>query len=95
MGPSKSDLLSRYDLLGLWFNDIIDPSTNTLRVDCSASHINLFTLQFMNKMALRRSEVLFTTDNGFIGKDFSQRVRIGDIICVLLGCPAPVALRRV
>jgi hypothetical protein len=46
-------------------------------------------------MASRNREVLFTTDNGFLGKDFSQQVKIGDDICVLLGCPVPVALRRV
>jgi hypothetical protein len=38
---------------------------------------------------------MFITSKGFIGKDFSSTVETGDLICVLLGCPAPVTLRRV
>jgi hypothetical protein len=41
------------------------------------------------------NESLFITSKGFLGKDFSRVVETGDIICVLLGCPAPVALRQV
>ncbi|PMD34620.1 hypothetical protein L207DRAFT_533934 [Hyaloscypha variabilis F] len=95
MEPWESDFLSRYDMLGLYFSQIIEPSTNALRDGGSASYLDLFTPQFKNTMASRNREVLFTTDNGFLGKDFSQQVKIGDDICVLLGCPVPVALRRV
>jgi len=95
MEPWKDDLLSLYDIVGLGFNEITDSYTNRLRVGGSDSHLNLFIEKFKNKMASRRSEVLFMTDNGFIDKDSSQKVRNGDIICVLLGCPVPVALRQV
>ena len=43
--------------------------------------------------ALKRSS-FFLTEKGYLGKDFSNTVEKGDLVCVLLGCPVPVTLRR-
>lgn len=37
----------------------------------------------------------FSTTNGYFGKDFFKEVQEGDLICILFGCPVPVALRRI
>ena len=36
----------------------------------------------------------FLTEKGYLVKDFSKTVKKGDLVCILLGCPVPVTLRR-
>ncbi|KAL2068776.1 hypothetical protein VTL71DRAFT_15114 [Oculimacula yallundae] len=38
---------------------------------------------------------VFITEEGYIGKFFNENIQIGDVVCVLLGCPAPILLRPV
>jgi len=58
----------------------------------------LFTPKFLARFENRglATDNLFLTTRGYIGKDVtSGHVQAGDLICVLLGCPVPVALRKV
>jgi len=39
-------------------------------------------------------ETYFFTSECYPGKDISRTVEEGDLICILFGCPLPVALRK-
>ncbi|KAG4428493.1 hypothetical protein IFR05_016021 [Cadophora sp. M221] len=43
----------------------------------------------------RAWERIFITTKGLIGKFFEETIQAGDIVCVILGCPAPLLLRPV
>jgi hypothetical protein len=89
------DLLSDDQLIELGLNDSTDPTTNILRRDSPSSHLDLLTPSIIRRGGSQTGRIMFITSKGFIGKDFSGTVETGDLICVLLGCPAPVTLRRV
>lgn len=49
----------------------------------------------LNHMARQNRPLLFT-DKGFVGTVcYSEEVKVGDLVCVLLGCPIPMVLRPV
>lgn len=49
----------------------------------------------LNYMAKQERPILFT-DKEFVGSVcYSEEVKIGDIVCILLGCPIPMVLRPV
>jgi hypothetical protein len=97
IGSYTSDLLSEDEFVALGLNDITEATTRTLHDDNLSSHLDLLTPSFMKRIGKygQTTAQLFITGKGFLGKDFSCVVETGDIICVLLGCPAPVALRQV
>jgi hypothetical protein len=91
------NLLSEDEFVALGLNEITNSTTRTLHDDGLSSHLDLLTPSFMERIEENQQIItqLFITGKGFLGKDFSYMVETGDIICVLLGCPAPVALRQV
>jgi len=97
IGGHPGDLLSEDEFVALGLNEITNSTTTTLHDDSLSSHLDLLTPSFMERIDYHntRNTQLFITGKGFLGKDFSGVVETGDIICVLLGCPAPVALRQV
>lgn len=97
IGSDRSDLLSQDEFVALGLNEITNSTTRTLHDESLSSHLDLLTPSFMKMLEdnLETYMQLFITGKGFLGKDFSYVVETGDIICVLLGCPAPVALRQV
>ena len=39
---------------------------------------------------------IFSTNKGYVGKIcYSDRIRNEDLVCILLGCPTPMVLRRI
>jgi hypothetical protein len=94
---NPGDLLSEDEFVALGLNDITNATTRTLHDDVLSSQLDLLTPSFMERIEEygQTNMQLFITGKGFLGKDFSGVVETGDIICVLLGCPAPVALRQV
>jgi hypothetical protein len=91
--PKRSDLFSEVDFKALDLDEITHPSTNVLLDDSTPLQLNLLTPSVMNRMAIPCGEVVLATNEGFVGKDFSTQVKPGDLLCILLGCPVPVALR--
>lgn len=92
-----TNLISEDEFVALGLDEITNSTTRTLHDDNLSSHLNLLTPSFMERLEDHQqiNKQLFITGKGFLGKDFSGVVETGDIICVLLGCPAPVALRQV
>ncbi|KAH9224403.1 hypothetical protein DL95DRAFT_452172 [Leptodontidium sp. 2 PMI_412] len=74
------------------FDTALDALWRTCQKTSDWSHPALFA-------ALNRPflvwERIFTTSEGFIGKFFDEDIQAGDIVCVILGCPAPLLLRPV
>ncbi|KAE9374704.1 HET-domain-containing protein [Stipitochalara longipes BDJ] len=93
------DLRPEDDFIDLGLNGISDPVTKTLRSEASDGALLLHTpklLEECTRLDLYEDwSRLFLTSENFIGKDFSGELQPGDLICVLLGCHIPVALRRV
>jgi len=64
-----------------------------------AGKAGLVAFKIAEGMADRRkvwaeSERLFVMGRGGVGKDYAGEVRVGDRVCVLMGCPVPVVLRE-
>ena len=94
---SPAELRSEDEFIALGFNEISNLDIQGLHRQESDKEFILHTprlLEESGKTSHWRHR-LFLTSRNFIGKDFSGKVRTGDLICVLLGCPVPVALRRV
>ncbi|PMD64943.1 uncharacterized protein K444DRAFT_608621 [Hyaloscypha bicolor E] len=94
---SLVDLCSEDEFIALGLNEISNPDTQSLHKQESDEEFILHTPRLLQEVVNEngRRERLFLTSRNFIGKDFSRRLQPGDLICVLLGCPVPVALRRV
>lgn len=92
----SSGLRSEANLVDLGLNEITDPATKTFRRGRDNTDRSWFTPQVLSEIHSSdiTGESLIFTNKGFVGRDFSGGVRNGDLICVLLGCPAPVALCR-
>ncbi|KAH8794798.1 heterokaryon incompatibility protein-domain-containing protein [Hyaloscypha finlandica] len=85
------------ELIALGLNEISNSDTQSLLRQESDKEIILHTPRFLEELGneIYGRDRLFLTSRNFIGKDFSGKLQYGDLICVLLGCPVPVALRRV
>ncbi len=96
-GSLTSDLLSEEESVALGLSEITNSTTRTLHDDGLSSHLDLLRPSFMERIEyqLQSKTQFFITGEGFLGKDFSCVVETVDIICVLPGCRAPVALRQV
>jgi len=94
---SPADLRSEDGLIALGLNEISNSDTQGLHRQESDKEFILHTPRLLEVLS---NEIggfgrLFLTSRNFIGNDFSTKLQPGDLICVLLGCHLPVALRRV
>jgi hypothetical protein len=90
-------LRSEDEFIALGLNEISNPDTQGLHRQESDEEFILYTPRLLEVLGnnIHECDRLFLTSRNFIGKDFSYELQPGDLICVLLGCPVPVALRRV
>jgi hypothetical protein len=97
MGGRFDALRSEDELIALGLNQISSSDTQGLHKQESNKEFILHTPRLLKELdnKNRGLDRLFLTSRKFIGKDFSGKLQHGDLICVLLGCPVPVALRRV
>jgi hypothetical protein len=89
---------SEHDFQALGLDDASDPITKSLRSRGPHLNLSVFIPKVLDEIArhsMATHDRLFFTATGFIGKDFSEQVRFGDFICILLGCPVPVAVQQV
>jgi Heterokaryon incompatibility protein (HET) len=91
------ELRSEDDFVALGLNDISDTATQNLRSRTPDGTLTLHTPRFLEETVNCEAWLtrVFLSSRNFIGKDFSGQLQPGDLICVLLGCHVPVALRRV
>jgi hypothetical protein len=94
---SHADLRSEDEFIALGLNEISNSNTQGLHRHESDKEFILHTPHFLEVLGNKNHgfDRLFLTSRNFIGKDFSTKLQHGDLICVLLGCHVPVALRRV
>jgi hypothetical protein len=94
---NPADLRSEDEFIALGLNEISNSDTPGLHRQESDKEFILHTPRLLEELVNEDSEYgrLFLTSRNFIGKDFSGKLQHGDLICVFLGCPVPVALRRV
>jgi len=94
---SLADLRSEDEFIALGLNEIINSDTQGLHRQGSDEEFILHTPRLLEELVnnIDSTDRLFLTSRNFIGKDFSTKLQHGDLICVLLGCHVPVALRRV
>jgi hypothetical protein len=90
-------LRSEDEFIALGLNEISNSDTQGLHRQESDKEFILHTPRLLEELSKdsRGCQRLFLTRRNFIGKDFSAQLQPGDLICVLLGCHVPVALRRV
>jgi hypothetical protein len=90
-------LRSEDELIALGLNEISNSDTQGLHKQESDKKFILHTPRLMKELGNKDHgfDRLFLTSRNFIGKDFSAQLQPDDLICVLLGCLVPVALRRV
>ncbi|XMA09243.1 hypothetical protein WAI453_002034 [Rhynchosporium graminicola] len=75
------------DLLNLIL--ALDELSNDSQAVAARSHLTLLA-GLEEELSCQR---IFTTEEGYIGKFFRENVQAGDIVCVMLGGPAPIPLR--
>jgi hypothetical protein len=94
---SPAALRSEDEFIALGLNEINNSGTQGLHRHESDKEFILHTPRLLEALGNRERGLrrLFLTSRNFIGKDFSGKLQPGDLICVLLGCPVPVALRRI
>ncbi|KAH8767956.1 heterokaryon incompatibility protein-domain-containing protein [Hyaloscypha sp. PMI_1271] len=94
---SPANLRSEDEFIALGLNEISNSDTQGLHRHESDKEFILHTPLFLEELGKENFGLgrLFLTSKNFMGKDFSGELQHGDLICVLLGCPVPVALRRV
>jgi hypothetical protein len=95
---SPAALCSEDEFIALGLNEISNSDTQSLHRQESDKEFILHTPRLLEELVINKAYAfgrLFLTSRNFIGKDFSGQLQHGDLICVLLGCPVPVALRRV
>jgi hypothetical protein len=93
----RAQFSSEDKFIALGLNEISNSDTQSLHRQESDKEFILHTPRLLEELSneTRGSGRLFLTSRNFIGNDFSGKLQHGDLICVLLGCHVPVALRRV
>lgn len=93
-GMSREKFFSRPEVQTL-YDDLSNESQDWPSNHLASFWHNKFMSAVLGAQS-RNERELVVTDNGYLGKtEYTDRVREGDLVCVLLGCPVPMVLRPI
>jgi hypothetical protein len=90
------ELLSETDFISLGLNTLLPlPFTSPTKMSLTTPPLLLSSVNTRIPSSTWYYRLFITHRRRNIGKDFSRELRTGDLICILLGCHVPIALRKV